>query len=180
MPAPKGNKYAIGNKGGRPPVFKNPKQLAKKVDEYFVYILGESHIQKKKVQNEETKKMETVEVTVWDRQPEPATITGLALYLGFNCRQSLDDYEDDEEYSGIIKRARARVAYEYEKALRSERPVGPIFALKNMGWSDNRNLKLSGDPDNPVDFRNKSNIDYTQLSNEVLEAIVKARKPDNE
>jgi hypothetical protein len=167
MPAPKGNKYAIGNKGGRPPVFKNPKHLSKKVDEYFDYILGEFHIVGKK--------------KVFDREPEPATIMGLVLYLGFNGRQSLDDYaEKNEEYSDVIKRARARVQYEYEKRLSEPKPTGSIFALKNMGWSDNRGIELTGDPDKPVEVRTQTNVDYNKLSNEVLEAIAKARKPSNE
>lgn len=182
MPAPKGNQYAIGNKGGRPPIFKKPRDLAKKVDKYFVYINGESHIEKKRIYNPDTKKREVVEVTVWDREPEPATITGLVLYLGFNSRSSLDDYEEMEEYSCIIKRARARVQYEYEKKLSGDqRPTGAIFALKNMGWSDNNSLKLTGDPDKPLQVNNTvSNIDYNKLSTEVLEAIALARKPSNE
>jgi hypothetical protein len=181
MPAPKGNQYAIGNKGGRPPIFKSPKELAKKVDKYFVFIKGESHIEKKKVLNQDSKKFQIIEVTVWDREPEPATITGLVLYLGFNSRSSLDDYEEMEEYSYIIKRARTRVAFEYEKRLSGDqRPTGAIFALKNMGWMDNNSIKLTGDPEKPVGIQTNSNIDYTKLSDEVLEAIAKARKPSNE
>ena len=166
MPAPKGNQYAIGNKGGRPPIFKNAKQLAKKVDAYFEYIKGESHGSGKR--------------KVWDREPEPATICGLTLYLGFAHRSTLDDYEEVEEFSNIIKRARLRVAFEYEKKLSDQKPTGPIFALKNMGWSDNKSIELSSDPDKPVIPPTVTNIDYTKLSTQVLEEIVKARKPSNE
>lgn len=167
MPAPKGNQYAIGNKGGRPPIFKNAKQLAKKVDAYFEYIKGEFHGSGKK--------------KVWDRQPEPATITGLVLYLGFTSRQSLTDYEEmNEVYSDIIKYARTRVSHEYEKKLSEAKPTGSIFALKNMGWSDNKSIELSSDPDKPIIPPSVTNIDYTKLSTQVLEEIVKARKPSNE
>lgn len=126
MPALKGNKYAIGNNGGRPPIYNNPKQLAKKVDEYFIYIKGEYRLEKK---GRRVNK-------VCDREEEPATITGLTLYLGFSSRKSLEDYEGMEEFSTIIKRARARVEYEYEKSLHKQSPAGAIFALKNMGWQD--------------------------------------------
>lgn len=65
-----------------------------------------------------------------------ATITGLALYLGFYDRQSLYDYEKKPEFSCMIKEARLRVENSYEIALYGKNPTGPIFALKNMGWRD--------------------------------------------
>tara|TARA_R110000868_G_scaffold172508_1_gene408377 strand:- start:807 stop:1154 length:348 start_codon:yes stop_codon:yes gene_type:complete len=64
------------------------------------------------------------------------TITGLALSLGFESRQSIYDYEKNGEYSYIIKTARLRVENAYEIALMSHSSSGAIFALKNMNWSD--------------------------------------------
>lgn len=64
------------------------------------------------------------------------TITGLALVLGFESRQSLYDYEKMDGYSYIIKKARLRVENGYEKSLHKQTNSGAIFALKNMGWSD--------------------------------------------
>jgi hypothetical protein len=64
------------------------------------------------------------------------TITGLALFLGFESRQSLFDYGKREEYSYIIKRAKLKVENGYEMDLRSDKPTGSIFALKNMGWHE--------------------------------------------
>ena len=34
-PAPKGNQYAVGNKGGRPPIFKTVQELDQAINEYF-------------------------------------------------------------------------------------------------------------------------------------------------
>lgn len=64
------------------------------------------------------------------------TITGLAYHLGFESRQSLYDYEQKGEFSYMIKRARLKVEMGYENDLRANNAAGPIFALKNMGWSD--------------------------------------------
>lgn len=64
------------------------------------------------------------------------TISGIALTLGFNSVQSLYDYENREEYSALIKRARLIVANGYEKKLHGTNVTGAIFALKNMGWKD--------------------------------------------
>jgi hypothetical protein len=105
MAAPKGNKYAIGN-SGKPPAYANAVELAEQVNEFFEYCIENS---------------------------EKATVTGLALYLGFCTRKSLDDYEcKGKEYIYVIKRARLAVEHSYELAGQTI----DISALKNMGWAD--------------------------------------------
>ena len=74
------------------------------IDEYFVYIKGE--VTKEVNENG----VMTDKVT---RHPEPATITGLALFLGFNDRQSLYDYQEKPEFTCIVKKARTIVECEY-------------------------------------------------------------------
>jgi hypothetical protein len=73
------------------------------------------------------------------------TITGLAIYLGFESRQSIYDYEKNGKFSYIIKRARLRVENGYEKRLLHPElsPTGAIFALKNMGWHDNAKTDIT-------------------------------------
>ena len=73
------------------------------------------------------------------------TVTGLALWLGFESRQSFYDYEKHEQYSYIIKRARLEVENNYEIMLLSKNPTGAIFALKNMGWKDKVETEHSGE-----------------------------------
>ncbi len=63
------------------------------------------------------------------------TITGLALALGFESRQSLYDYRERGDFSCVVKTAMLRVENKYEQRL-LDGGAGPIFALKNMGWSD--------------------------------------------
>lgn len=114
MAAPKGNLYALGNNGGRPPVFDSPQALEAKVIEYFDYI-------------EETEDI--------------ATITGLALYLGFCSHNSLLDYEEKgKEYFCIVKRAKEIIMNRHEKRLNSATPAGSIFWLKNFGWKDTQQI----------------------------------------
>ena len=69
-------------------------------------------------------------------EDEPLTITGLALYLGFESRQSILDYEKNDDFSCTIKRARMRIENSYEKMLQNQSSSGAIFALKNFGWKD--------------------------------------------
>jgi hypothetical protein len=149
MSAPIGNKYAIGNNGGRPPKFDSPEHLMEECEAYFKYIEGEFHYETEEIQVDG--KFKVVDKVVWDRYSEPATITGLTLYLGFSDRGSLDDYEKKEEFSHIIKRARKLVEHNYEKRLHGDKNTGAIFALKNMGWKDkteveNTNLNFNSEP----------------------------------
>ena len=120
MAAPKGNKNALGNKGGRPSLFTTPESLQLKIDEYFN---GGAH-------------KKTYVGLVGPVEVPIVTICGLAYYLGFASRQSLLDYENKIEFTDIIKRARLRIEMNYEESLQDKSPAGSIFALKNMGWHD--------------------------------------------
>lgn len=102
--------------GGRPPKFKTVEELEDMVREYFQSL----------EQKDDEGRIYYL----------PATITGLALVLGFCSRQSLYDYEKIEEFSYIIKESRLMVENGYEKSLFSKHSTGAIFALKNMGWKD--------------------------------------------
>ena len=114
MPAPKGNKYALGlTNSGRPPIYNSADELKNKCIEYF----------------EECKNLK-----------EKVTITGLALYLGFCSRSSLDDYVKKEEFSYIVKRAKLVVENSYENSGQTI----DIFALKNMSWKDKQEIENTG------------------------------------
>lgn len=96
--------------GGRPPKWENPEQVQVLIDKYF------------------------------DSTPEEEwTITGLALALD-TYRSVLIDYQEKDEFSYTIKKAKERVQNAYEKDLRRKGRSGDIFALKNFGWSDKQEL----------------------------------------
>ena len=117
MSAKKGNKYAVGNKGGgRNPIYNSPDHMQKKINEYFD------------------------STQIW-------TVPGLAYYLGFADRQSLIDYEKKDEFFFAIKRAKLRIeAFNAEQLhMKNNNTTGIIFTLKNMGWSDKQDLDLNFD-----------------------------------
>ena len=102
----KGNKYSVGVASGRKPHFETPDLLEDRVNQYF-----------NECQTDGIK----------------ATITGLALALGFSSRSSFDDYSKrNDEFSYIVKRAKLVVENYYETSGQTI----DIFALKNMGWAD--------------------------------------------
>jgi len=129
-PAPLGNKYAVGNKGGGQPTYDNPDDLADAIQEYF----------------EKGVKVRLVEVGKGDNKliseiPVP-TITGLCIYCGFCSRQSFYDYEKKADFSYIVKRARLFIENEYEEMLHHGNTTGAIFALKQMNWKDRTEQKI--------------------------------------
>lgn len=75
---------------------------------------------------------------------EPVTWTGMALALGFTSRDAIDTYAKYEGFSYSVKRAKLLVEASYESRLFGNSAAGPIFALKNMGWSDKQELEHSG------------------------------------
>ena len=99
---------------GRPRKFKSPEEFDAKVEEYRWYCKEEG---------------------------EPVTWTGLALYLGFSSRQSIDEYLNYDGFSDSVKRAKALVEWHYEMRLCGDKPTGAIFALKNFGWRDTQALE---------------------------------------
>lgn len=100
---------------GRPPKWETPEQLQKEIDKYF----------------EECKK-----------NNEPLTITGLALALD-TYRDVLMDYQNKDEFSNTIKRAKQIIENAYEKRLIQNGRSGDIFALKNFGWVDKQEVEAN-------------------------------------
>ena len=103
----------MANPVGRPRKYDTPEEFDEKVYEYQAHCRSEG---------------------------EPVTWTGLALFLGFSSRQSIDEYLKYDGFSDSVKRAKTFVEYEYEKRLCGDKPTGAIFALKNFGWADKTEL----------------------------------------
>lgn len=150
---------------GRPAHFDNEGELGEKISGYFQYIKGDFS----DVDNYDEQTGKTTTERVYSRYPENATITGLALFLGFESRQSIYDYEKNGDFSYTIKRARLHIENSYEQALLSKNCVGAIFALKNFGWSDKQEIVNTN-------FNHDEEINYDELSNAALEEIAAARR----
>ncbi|MDB5109268.1 MAG: hypothetical protein JWR67_382 [Mucilaginibacter sp.] len=113
--------------------------LIELIDIYFKHIEGENNAGENMVKTNAL--TESSEKKPRERQSEPATIAGLALYLGFNSRDEFEDYETRGKFKHIIKRARLRVEAAYEKKLHQSSSTGAIFALKNLGWNEKTESK---------------------------------------
>ena len=129
MGAPKGNKYAEGNTGGRPAIFK-PSEADKVlalVLEYFEWIKGEYEEQG---EGKDKKR-------VCIRNPEPPTVTGLTIHLGFSSKSTLYEYAKRKEFSYSIKRGLTAIEKYHEiQVSGGDKCTGNIFILKNFGWKD--------------------------------------------
>lgn len=115
-----GNKFALGlTTNGQPPMYDEPEKLQEIIVDYFESLKDE-------------------ETNTFKERP---TITGMALYLGFCSRQSMYEYKEKKDFSYIIKRATMVIESTYERMLTEKNATGCIFALKNMGWKDERDIK---------------------------------------
>lgn len=105
---------------GRPLKFKSVEELQEKIDNFF---------------------------KTCDEKKEPYTMTGLALALD-TSRNVLLTYENKDEYSNSIKKARNKCEAYAEKCLFSNKAstAGVIFNMKNnYGWADKNITEHQGD-----------------------------------
>ena len=161
MAAPKGNKFAEGNDGGRPPIHTDPEVVGRLVQDYFQWIEGEFEDKIIEVEDEEGKKHKETQRN-WIRKPEPPTITGLTLHLGFAHKSSLYDYAEKKEFSDHIKRGISRIEKYHEiQAAYGDKCTGNIFILKNFGWKDSQS------------------IDHTTKGKEITSITREIVKPEN-
>jgi len=102
------------NPVGRPRMYKTPEDMWQKAEEYLSTTTKPS-------------------------------ISALALHLGFTDRQSLYDYENRyPEFACTIKKIRGNIVAHFEQMLANEdnkNNTGPIFMLKNFGYSDKVEVK---------------------------------------
>lgn len=116
MAAPRGNLFALGNTGGRPPLFKSAEELALKIAEYLNW-------------EDENKGHDAKGIG-----KGLYTISGCALYLGFATRDSFYDLEKKDEFSYTIQRFRLFMTHWHEQKLYWGGTFnGAQFWLKNWG-----------------------------------------------
>jgi len=133
--------------GGRPLVFKTPEDLSEKIEEYFTYCDAKT----KEIHSEKLGDMIVPD-------PEPYTLSGLAVWLGVD-RKTLLNYSERDEFFPTIKQARARVEADLERRLshKDTFTTGLIFNAKNnFGWVDTpttvQQINVGSDKGNAITF----------------------------
>ena len=122
--------------GGRPPKWESVEQLEELIEKYF----EECANHKKQIV---TKEGEIVEVP----DPKPLLIEGLVYHLNTN-RQTLLDYQDKDQFSDTIKRAKKRIELDVVSRAMTGASHGTvsIFYMKNnMGYKDQQEVAHTGD-----------------------------------
>lgn len=121
--------------------FTTSSELKSRIDAYFNYIEGEYHFENKSVTD--SKVQTNLKQKVWIREAEPATLAGLAIFLGFQSKQAFETYEENGRFANILKQGRLRIEAAYEKKLHLQSSAGAIFALKSMGWNEKAESKVA-------------------------------------
>lgn len=106
----------VKRKVGRPLLYETPEEILAKFEDYKKHV---EYVRK------------------------PMTLSGMRLYLGFNSRQSLLNYQErSAEFFDAIKKVYLEIAEHYEIMGQSGKGGNfPIFALKQMGWTDRREIR---------------------------------------
>lgn len=123
------------NKGGRPRKYNSAKALQQAIDDYF------NECNKPKfLKDEEGNILRDKKGNPIYLGDKPPTVAGLAYYLGFASTQSLMDYEKDERFSVIIRRAKLQIEEYLESRLMDrDGQRGAEFNLRcNFKWNDKK------------------------------------------
>lgn len=128
---------SMSNKVGCPPRYKTVEEMQEKIDAYFEECKGTPLM------------VEGAAVTdkngnVIIHGAKPLTVTGLALALGFNSRQTLLNYQGKPEFMDTIMRAKARVeCYAEERLFDKDGANGAKFSLANNfdGWKEKQQIE---------------------------------------
>lgn len=111
-----------GQNGGRPPLYANVEDFDRMIAAYFTSC--DNRIKCVGIDKDGEAKMALV--------PEPYTIGGLIVYLGFSDWDALKDHEARPGFAESCKKARIRIEADVERRLMDgNAPTGPIFWLKN-------------------------------------------------
>jgi hypothetical protein len=124
---------------------KQLKSYRARINKYFNFLQGAHHIEKVPLKGGKNN-TDTIEQKVWDREPEPATLSGLALAIGFTSINEMEAYEREGKFADIVKKARLKVEAEYEKRLHFQSATGAMFFLKSLGWDERHNDPLQEIP----------------------------------
>lgn len=145
MPAPIGNKFAVGN-SGKPKKFATPEELQENIEAYF-----------SKCDENYEEVIEAVGV-IKILRPIPYTVEGLGIALGVD-RHTLLDYEKEkgyEDYYHIVKEAKRKIFNNWV--------TGAIMGKHNANFTKFVMI-------NNTDYRDKIETDIT-TKGEKLEAPV--------
>jgi hypothetical protein len=148
MAAPKGNLYALGlTTNGRPPMYDDPKEMAKKISEYIDY---EDSKKKPDGYSGEGKGI--------------YTLAGCALFLGFASRQQMWEYQQkNEDFNYIILRFKEFLTSQNEQRLYwGGTFAGAMFWLKNWGGYKDESTQNQNQTVTKVEFIDKVREDESK------------------
>lgn len=122
---------------GRPPIFATVEEMQEKIDEYFNSCEG------RVLEDPDGYPILDKHGKVIIIDDKPLTVTGLALALGFNSRQTLLNYQGKEEFMDTITRAKTRIEqYAEERLFDKDGANGAKFSLANnfTGWKEQKHI----------------------------------------
>lgn len=117
---------------GRPKKYQTAAEMEVKIDEYFDWCDQQLEVTHDAKGNEKI-------------LHKPYTVSGLCLYLDMD-RVTLLEYQDLDEYSSTIKKAKVRIENNLEENIMNGKsnPIFGIFSMKNnFGWKDKTEVDIN-------------------------------------
>lgn len=138
MPKEKGGE-ATKNPVGRPPKYRTAEEMQNVIDQYFKDCEGI-----KALDEDGNPRVSAKYGWLYEIEPKPPTVTGLALALGFNSRLALLNYQDKDEFVNTVMRAKSQIeAYAEARLFDKDGANGAKFSLANnfKAWRERQEIE---------------------------------------
>lgn len=152
---------------GRPKKYNSPEEMQKVIDQYFRDCKGDI------LKDYSGKPIINKHGDVIIIGEKPPTVTGLAIALGFTNRQSLINYQNQDEFFDTITRAKM-VCQDYAETRLYDRDGvnGAKFSLQNnFGWKERSetdvNANVNGNMNNTLALKNISTEELKEMLNKL-------------
>lgn len=152
---------------GRPKKYNSPEEMQKVIDQYFRDCKGDI------LKDYSGKPIINKHGDVIIIGEKPPTVTGLAIALGFTNRQSLINYQNQDEFFDTITRAKMVCQNYAETRLYDRDGVnGAKFSLQNnFGWKERSetdvNANVNGNMNNTLALKNISTEELKEMLNKL-------------
>lgn len=157
---------------GHPPMYDNPDDMKKKIDEYFTSCEGEL------IRDENGAiQYDKHGSPLYKTLPRYPTITGLAYALGFKSRQALINYQNKDEFNDTITRAKFKIEDGYNQALFAKETFnGARYSLSNnFNYREVNDINLGNIDGEPFKIEQVALSDIPSLISAAMEVIKKGK-----
>lgn len=108
----------------------------------------------------------------------PATITGMALYMGFSSKATLFDYAHNPEFAEAVRTAKSMIEEGLEEKLISGQNIGGVVFTLSQNWHGWTNPKYTVQHEGQINHNHTVKpVDWSRLDDDLLEEVAAKALP---